>query len=141
MVLRVRSSDRMKRSAQESFVSEREQRSKSKSNSRTKSKQKKKITRIDAKMPKKPPTAFFFFLQDYRKEFQEQNPDIKSMRDIGKACGEKWKIMTYEEKVKYYDIATERRAEFDKAMAEYIRRKESGEDLETEDEDDSEFDE
>ncbi|XP_022720294.1 high mobility group B protein 14-like isoform X3 [Durio zibethinus] len=137
MVLRVKSSEKMKRSAQQSVVSEREKRPKSKS--RPKSKQKKKKTKIDAKMPKKPPTAFFYFLEDFRKEFQEQNPDIKSMRDIGKACGEKWKLMTYEEKVKYYDIATEKRAEFDRAMAEYIRRKESGEDQETED--DSEFDE
>ncbi|GKU92536.1 hypothetical protein SLEP1_g6249 [Rubroshorea leprosula] len=61
------------------------------------------------------------------------------MRDIGKACGEKWKTMTYEEKVKYYDIATDKRAEFDRAMAEYIKRKESGEDQETED--DSDYDE
>ncbi|KAB5512332.1 hypothetical protein DKX38_029360 [Salix brachista] len=44
------------------------------------------------------------------------------MREVGKACGEKWKTMTYEEKVKYYDIATEKRAEFDRAMSEYIRR-------------------
>ncbi|XWS19820.1 hypothetical protein CRYUN_Cryun31cG0049300 [Craigia yunnanensis] len=136
MVLRVRSSDKMKRSAQQSVVSEREKRPKSKS--RPKSKQK-KSKKIDAKMPKKPPTAFFYFLEDFRKGFQEQNPDIKSMRDIGKACGEKWKTMTYEEKVKYYDIATGKRAEFDRAMAEYIKRKESGEDQETED--DSEFDE
>ncbi|XWS15953.1 hypothetical protein CRYUN_Cryun34aG0045800 [Craigia yunnanensis] len=136
MVLRVKLSEKMKRSAQQSVVSEREKRPKSKS--RPESKQK-KSTKNDAKMPKKPPTAFFYFLEDFRKEFQEQNPDIKSMRDIGKACGEKWKTMTYEEKVKYYDIATEKRAEFDRAMAEYIKRKESGEDQETED--DSEFDE
>ncbi|XWS12382.1 hypothetical protein CRYUN_Cryun37aG0085300 [Craigia yunnanensis] len=57
---------------------------------------------------------------------------------IGKACGEKWKTMTYEEKVKYYDIATEKQAEFRKVMVEYVKRKESGEDQETED--DSEFD-
>lgn len=54
------------------------------------------------------------------------------MRDIGKACGEKWKTMTYEEKVQYYDIATEKRAAFDKAMAEYIRKKESSEDKQPE---------
>ncbi|KAK8618567.1 hypothetical protein V6N13_132555 [Hibiscus sabdariffa] len=137
MVLRMKSSEKTKKIAQGSVVSERETRPKSKS--RLKSKQKKKKTKIDAKMPKKPPTAFFYFLEDFRKEFQEQNPDIKSMRDIGKACGEKWKTMTYEEKVKYYDIATEKRAEFDTAMAEYNKRKESGEDEETED--DSEYDE
>ncbi|GMI85981.1 hypothetical protein like AT2G34450 [Hibiscus trionum] len=132
----LRSSAKMKRSAPESVVSERLKIPNSKS--RPKMKHKKK-TKIDAKMPKKPPTAFFYFLEDFRKGFQEQNPDVKSMRDIGKACGEKWKTMTYEEKVKYYDIATEKRAEFDGAMAEFIKRKESGEDEETED--DSDFDE
>ncbi|TXG69405.1 hypothetical protein EZV62_004340 [Acer yangbiense] len=59
-------------------------------------KQKKKHEKFDVKKPKKPPTAFFYFLEDFRKEFQEQNPNVKSMRDIGKACGEKWKTMTYE---------------------------------------------
>ncbi|KAH6790232.1 HMG-box mobility DNA-binding family protein [Perilla frutescens var. frutescens] len=97
---------------------------------------KKSAPRIDAMKPKKPPTAFFYFLEDFRKEYQEQNPDVKSMRYIGKACGEKWKTMTYEEKVKYYDIATEKRAEFDIAMANFTKRMESGEF----DEDDSDLD-
>ncbi|KAI3456039.1 hypothetical protein Pfo_012702 [Paulownia fortunei] len=97
---------------------------------------KKRAAKIDVMKPKKPPTAFFYFLEDFRKEYQEQNPDVRSMREIGKACGEKWKTMTYEEKVHYYDIATEKRAEFDIAMANFIRRKESGEF----DEDDSDFD-
>ncbi|KAE8673334.1 High mobility group B protein 14 [Hibiscus syriacus] len=135
MVLRMKSSDKMKKIAQGSVVSEKETRPKSRLKSKL---QQKKKTKVDAKMPKKPPTAFFYFLEDFRKEFQEQNPDIKSMRDIGKACGEKWKTMTYEEKVKYYDIATEKRAEFDRAMAEYNKRKESGEDEETEDDSDYE---
>ncbi|KAJ6926947.1 hypothetical protein NC651_011141 [Populus alba x Populus x berolinensis] len=47
---------------------------------RTKSKTKKN-KKFDAKKPKKPPTAFFYFLEDFRKEFQEQNPDVKSMRE------------------------------------------------------------
>ncbi|KAL5756600.1 hypothetical protein ACOSP7_021038 [Xanthoceras sorbifolium] len=103
-------------------------------------KQTKKHEKFDVKKPKKPPTAFFYFLEDFRKEFQEQNPDVKSMRDIGKACGEKWKTMTYEEKVKYYDIATEKRAEFDRAMADYIKRQESGEGEETEGDSEFEYD-
>lgn len=107
-----------------------------------KRKAKKTAPRIDAMKPKKPPTAFFYYLEDFRKEYQEQNPDVKSMRDIGKACGEKWKTMTYEEKVKYYDIATEKRAEFDIAMANFTKRMESGEFDEYDSElgDDSEFD-
>ncbi|XP_051128518.1 high mobility group B protein 14-like isoform X2 [Andrographis paniculata] len=58
---------------------------------------KRRETKIEAMKPKKPPTAFFYFLEDFRKEYQEQNPDVKSMSHIGKACGEKWKTMTYEE--------------------------------------------
>ncbi|KAJ7968907.1 High mobility group B protein [Quillaja saponaria] len=134
MVLRVKSSERMKGLTQQRRIGEKEKRSMS--GKKAKSKQKKML---DSKKPKKPPTAFFYFLEDFRKKFQEQNPDVKSMRDIGKACGEKWKTMTYEEKVQYYDIATEKRAEFDRAMTEYNKRKESGDDQETEE--DSEFDE
>ncbi|TYG65442.1 hypothetical protein ES288_D06G185900v1 [Gossypium darwinii] len=79
--LRVKSSENMKKTTEESVVSEREKRPKSKS--RLKSKLKKKTT-IEDKMPKKPSTAFFYFLEDFRKEFQEQNSDIKSMRDVEK---------------------------------------------------------
>ncbi|KAG8385315.1 hypothetical protein BUALT_Bualt03G0030000 [Buddleja alternifolia] len=109
---------------------------------KAKTKTAKREAKIDAMKPKKPPTAFFYFLEDFRKEYQEQNPDVKSMRDIGKACGEKWKTMTYEEKVQYYDIATEKRAEFDISMADFIKRKESGEfdEADSEFDDDSEFD-
>ncbi|XP_042477503.1 high mobility group B protein 14 [Macadamia integrifolia] len=108
---------------------------KTKRAAKPKAKTKKKTKKEDANKPRKPPTAFFYFLEDFRKEFQEKNPDVKSMRDIGKACGEKWKTMTYEEKVQYYDIATEKRAEFEEAMQEYIKRKERGEDQESESED------
>ncbi|CAA2983112.1 high mobility group B 14 [Olea europaea subsp. europaea] len=100
---------------------------------------KKQAAKINAMKPKKPPTAFFYYLEDFRKEYQEQNPDVKSMRDVGKACGEKWKTMTYEEKVQYYDIATEKRAEFDRAIAEFEKRKETGDFDELKD--DSDFDE
>ncbi|KAL1207345.1 High mobility group B protein 14 [Cardamine amara subsp. amara] len=91
------------------------------------SQKKKKPAKLHSKMPKKPPTAFFYFLEDFRKQYKEQNPEVKSMREIGKTCGEKWKTMTYEEKVKYYDIATVKREEFHRSMTEYTKRMESGE--------------
>ncbi|CAH8254252.1 unnamed protein product [Arabidopsis lyrata] len=40
---------------------------------------KKKPVKLHSKMPKKPPTAFFFFLEDFRKQYQEENPEVKSM--------------------------------------------------------------
>ncbi|XP_027191322.1 high mobility group B protein 14 isoform X4 [Cicer arietinum] len=85
LVLRIKSNEGMKRSLRQT-----------KSREETKANQNKSKQKIDAEKPKKPPTAFFYFLEDFRKEYQQQNPDVKSMRDIGKACGEKWKTMTYE---------------------------------------------
>ncbi|KAF3334790.1 high mobility group B protein 14-like protein [Carex littledalei] len=90
-------------------------------------KAKKSSLKDDPRKPKKPPTAFFFYLEDFRKTFQQENPNVKSMRQIGKACGDKWRTLSFEEKVAYYDIATEKRAEFEKTMAEYIKRTENGE--------------
>ncbi|KAF8675780.1 hypothetical protein HU200_047268 [Digitaria exilis] len=91
----------------------------------------------DPRAPKKPPTAFFYFMEDFRKTYKLEKPSVKSMQEIGKACGEKWNSMAFEkisfsfihlqEKVKYYDMATEKRAEFDKAMIEYNKKKETGE--------------
>ncbi|KAF3451176.1 hypothetical protein FNV43_RR07268 [Rhamnella rubrinervis] len=144
MVLRVRPTERTKRSASLSIVDEEEKRPKSVKKPKTK--QKKKSGNL---MPRNPRNhqrlsssssklGLTYLYGGFSKEFQEKNPGVKSMRDVGKACGEKWKTMTYEEKVQYYDVATEKRAEFDRAMAEYIKRKESGEDQETDE--DSEFD-
>lgn len=59
MVLRIRSSDGMKRSARLSRVSEERMPMSAK---KPKTKQKKKNDKLDAKKPKKPPTAFFYFL-------------------------------------------------------------------------------
>ncbi|CAO2842218.1 unnamed protein product [Amaranthus hypochondriacus] len=120
--LRIKPTQALTTKARDEEICEKETRPRNSKRSKSSSKKK-----VDPNKPKKPPTAFFFFLEDFRRGYQEENPEVKSMRDIGKACGEKWKIMTYEEKVKYYDIATEKRAAFDKAMEEYIRRKESGE--------------
>ncbi|KAK9714418.1 hypothetical protein RND81_06G092600 [Saponaria officinalis] len=129
MVLRIKMTKTIPRKVMEDEYCDKEARPSSAKRSKP---LKKKGKKIDAHKPKKPPTAFFFFLEDFRKRYQEDNPEVKSMRDVGKACGVKWKTMTYEEKVKYYDIATEKRAEFDKAIADYTRRKESGEDPESE---------
>eukprot|EP00256_Glycine_max_P070750 XP_025985345.1 uncharacterized protein LOC100807979 isoform X2 [Glycine max] len=78
LVLRIESNEGIKRSEWQTN-----------SRKKPKAKQKKNKQMFDAMKPKKSP-------EDFRKEFQEQNPDIKSMYDIGKACGEKWKTMTYE---------------------------------------------
>ncbi|XP_020210263.1 high mobility group B protein 7 [Cajanus cajan] len=73
----------------------------------------------DPNMPKRPPTAFFAFLDDFRKSFKEANPDSKDVKRVGKEAGEKWKSMTDEEKKPYLDKVAELKAEYEKAMESY----------------------
>ncbi|KAG5011125.1 hypothetical protein JHK82_019759 [Glycine max] len=56
-----------------------------------------------------------------------KNLPCHSARLIGNASGKKWISMINEEKVKYYDIASEKRIEFDRAMAEFNNKMKSGE--------------
>ncbi|KAF7096410.1 hypothetical protein CFC21_098360 [Triticum aestivum] len=61
---------------------------------------------------KRPPTAFFLFMKDFRVEFKASHPDEKGVAAVGKAAGEKWKSMTEEEKKPYNDQAKELKAQF-----------------------------
>uniref|UniRef100_M1CDE7 DNA-binding protein MNB1B n=1 Tax=Solanum tuberosum TaxID=4113 RepID=M1CDE7_SOLTU len=66
--------------------------------------------------PKRPPTAFFVFMDDFRQEFKAANPDCKSVSTVAKEGGEKWKSMTDEEKKPYQEKAAELKAAYEKAL-------------------------
>lgn len=70
----------------------------------------------DSNKPKRPPTAFFLFMDDFRKEYKEAHPDSKGVTGVAKEAGEKWKNMTDEEKKPYLDKAAELKADYSKAM-------------------------
>ncbi|CAK7339816.1 unnamed protein product [Dovyalis caffra] len=70
----------------------------------------------DPNAPKRPPTAFFIFMDDFRKEYKEANPDSKDVKKIAKEGGERWKSLTNEEKKQYVDKAAELKAEYGKAL-------------------------
>ncbi|PUZ49720.1 hypothetical protein GQ55_6G001400 [Panicum hallii var. hallii] len=59
---------------------------------------------------KRTPTAFFLFMDDFRKEFKAANPDNKNVATVAKEGGEKWKSMTDQEKKPYIDKAAELKA-------------------------------
>lgn len=82
----------------------------------------------DPNMPKRPATAFFVFLDDFRKSFKEANPDSKDVKRVGKEAGEKWKSMTDEEKKPYLDKVAELKAEYEKAMESYRAGENAAED-------------
>ncbi|XP_007043200.2 PREDICTED: high mobility group B protein 7 [Theobroma cacao] len=72
----------------------------------------------DPNAPKRPPTAFFLFMDDFRKSYKEANPDAKGVTGVAKEGGEKWKSMSEEEKKPYVDKAAELKAEYEKALEE-----------------------
>nr|GLL33911.1 HMG1/2-like protein [Ipomoea trifida] len=45
----------------------------------------------DPNKPKRLPSAFFVFMEQFRKEYKEKHPKNKSVATVGKTAGDKWK--------------------------------------------------
>ncbi|KAK6918878.1 High mobility group box domain [Dillenia turbinata] len=69
--------------------------------------------------PKRPPSAFFVFMEEFRKAYKENFPDNKSVAAVGKAGGAKWKSMSESGKAPYVSKAQKKKAEYEKAMEEF----------------------
>uniref|UniRef100_A0A5B7B9X8 Putative high mobility group B protein 7-like n=1 Tax=Davidia involucrata TaxID=16924 RepID=A0A5B7B9X8_DAVIN len=100
----------------EKFTEVKKKPSEKKKTKSTEQKPKKEKKAKDGNMPKRPQTAFFLFMDEFRKVFKEANPDCKSVSTVAKEAGEKWKSMTDEEKKCYQDRAAELKAEYEKAV-------------------------
>ncbi|PKU75600.1 High mobility group B protein 1 [Dendrobium catenatum] len=68
--------------------------SKSKANNNKKAKK-------DPNKPKRPASAFFVFLEEFREIYKREHPNVKAVSVVGKAGGEKWKSLTRAEKAPY----------------------------------------
>lgn len=78
-----------------------------------------KKTVKDSDQPKRPPSAYFIFMETFRKEFKTANPDVKGVTAVAKAGGERWLSMSEEEKAPYHADAAVRKAQYEEAMAAY----------------------
>ncbi|XP_031278642.1 high mobility group B protein 3-like [Pistacia vera] len=70
----------------------------------------------DSGAPKRPASAFFIFMEDFRKSFKENHPDNKSVSVVGKAGGQKWKSMSDADKAPYVEKAKNRKADYVRAF-------------------------
>ncbi|KAH7857428.1 hypothetical protein Vadar_012586 [Vaccinium darrowii] len=75
----------------------------------------------DPNKPKKPFRAHFWFLQEFRKKFEERYPNASSDA-VGHAAGEEWTSMTEAEKAPYVEIAEKKMAEYHKNLEAYNKR-------------------
>ncbi|KAI3816928.1 hypothetical protein L1987_10713 [Smallanthus sonchifolius] len=91
----------------------------------------------DPNKPKRPASAFFVFMEEFRKQFKEENPDNKSVAAVGKAGGVKWKSMSVAEKAPYVAKAEKRKTEYEKNMTAYNKKQAAGGDDEDDDSDKS----
>ncbi|TXG50133.1 hypothetical protein EZV62_026008 [Acer yangbiense] len=93
-----------------------------------------KPAKKDPNKPKRPPSAFFVFLEEFRKVYKQEHPNIKAVSAVGKAGGEKWKSLTVSEKAPYEAKAAKRKQDYEKLMTAYNKKQDSDE----EDDDDEE---
>ncbi|KAJ6810286.1 DNA-binding protein MNB1B-like [Iris pallida] len=73
----------------------------------------------DPNKPKRAPSAFFVFLEEFRKEFKEKNPNNKSVAAVTKAGGARWKSMSDADKEPYVSKADKLKAEYQKKVEAY----------------------
>ncbi|KAG8377245.1 hypothetical protein BUALT_Bualt08G0008200 [Buddleja alternifolia] len=85
----------------------------------------------DPNKPKRPPSAFFVFMEDFRKQYKEKHPNNKSVAVVGKAGGDKWKSLSDEEKAPYVAKAEKRKEEYERKMEAYNKKLAGGDDDES----------
>ncbi|KAK6160834.1 hypothetical protein DH2020_004215 [Rehmannia glutinosa] len=76
----------------------------------------------DPNKPKRPPSAFFVFMEDFRKQYKEMHPKNKSVAAVGKAGGDQWKSLSEEEKAPFVAKAEKRKEEYERKMEAYNRK-------------------
>ncbi|CAI8588471.1 unnamed protein product [Vicia faba] len=81
-------------------------------------KQSKKAAK-DPNKPKRPPSAFFVFMAEFRESFKKENPNNKSVAVVGRAGGKEWKALSEAEKAPYVATAEKKKEEYEKAIRAY----------------------
>ncbi|XP_071907975.1 HMG1/2-like protein isoform X2 [Coffea arabica] len=89
---------------------------------------KEKMAKKDPNKPKRPPSAFFLFLEEFRNTFKKEHPDVKAVSAVGKAGGAKWKSMTPADKAPYEAKAAKRKSEYERLINAYNKKQESSAD-------------
>ncbi|MED6220144.1 High mobility group [Stylosanthes scabra] len=80
---------------------------------------KKKAAPKDPNKPKRPPSAFFVFMSDFREEYKKENPNNKSVAVVGKAGGARWKSMSDAEKAPYHAKAQKNKLAYEDDIRAY----------------------
>jgi len=80
--------------------------------------QKRKKEKDNSDKPKKPRTAYMLFCADNREIIKKENPEV-TFSSINKILGNKWKVLTKEDKEKYEVAIKEEVSNYKVALAQY----------------------
>ncbi|KAL4271607.1 hypothetical protein GQ457_13G000170 [Hibiscus cannabinus] len=80
----------------------------------------------DPNKPKRPASAFFVFMEEFREQYKKDHPKNKSVAAVGKAGGDKWKSLSDAEKAPFVAKAEKRKVEYEKNMKAYNKRQAEG---------------
>uniref|UniRef100_A0A8I7BH75 HMG box domain-containing protein n=2 Tax=Hordeum vulgare subsp. vulgare TaxID=112509 RepID=A0A8I7BH75_HORVV len=80
---------------------------------------KRKKAAAAAGKPKRPPSAFFVFMSDFRQQYNAENPNNKNVANVSKAAGEKWRSMSDEDKAPYVEKAGQKKQDYEKTKASF----------------------
>lgn len=80
--------------------------------------QPKKKAKKDKNAPTRARSAFIFFGSDIRDKIKSENADL-SFAEVNKQIGERWKLLSSEEKEKYERMAATDKTRYKKEMASY----------------------
>ena len=72
----------------------------------------------DPNAPKRPLTAYFFFINENRAKVKEANPDLK-LTQISTELGKRWQGMALKEKAKFEKMAEKDKVRYAKEMEGY----------------------
>ncbi|XP_021902691.1 high mobility group B protein 3-like [Carica papaya] len=76
----------------------------------------------DPNKPKRPASAFFVFMEEFREQYKKDHPKNKSVAAVGKAGGDKWKSLSEAEKAPYVHKAERRKADYERDMKAYNKK-------------------
>jgi len=69
--------------------------------------------------PRRPKSAYMFFLGEFRKDWKLANPDSKKVSEVAKAAGDKWRAMSEMEKAHYEKQSMDAKDAYKAQMVEY----------------------
>ena len=72
----------------------------------------------DPNMPKRPPSSYFLFSQEERLKVKAENPSF-SIGECSKVLGQRWAVLSPEEKQRFQELADQARQKYDQDMAAY----------------------